>query len=106
MKPTAEQIKSEISRLREIMDKVPPTTRFGESNTDAIDAEIEVLENDLSEDDIYSSSCETEDEEDEKWSFRIRDLALAARRWMDGEDPESPSKGWEPLVESMQKKKK
>ena len=102
-KPTAEQIKAEISALEGIKGKVPRKTFFGDDNHEAIEADIEVLKNNLSDEAIYDRS-HTEDESDERhdddslWSEHAKDSALSARRWLDGDADESPSTGWKALV--------
>jgi hypothetical protein len=99
-KPTAEEIKVEIEKLREMKPKLPRTTKFGDDNHAAIDAEIEVLENDLDEDEIYSKGPEDEDHDDSEWSQHQMEAALYTRQWMEGEAEDgSPSEGWAPLVQ-------
>lgn len=99
--PTPREITAEISRLEEIRPVVRPYSMFGDDHKEAIDAQIEVLKDDISEDDIYERS-HNGDEDDEtnedKWPENVKDSALEARRWLDGDEKEPPSKGWEPLI--------
>ena len=89
--PTAKQIKKEADKLAKMKPQVRRTTAFGDDNHEAIDAQIRVLDEDMNEDEIYG-----EWEGDEN---RLRDNALEARRWMDGESEDgTPSYGWKDLV--------
>jgi len=107
MAPTGKEIRDEIAKLRELQKQVPPDTMFGDSNTAAIDAEIEVLEEDLTEDDIDDRSQKYEDDETEDaWPLRVRDMAVRVRQWLDGQEPDPPSRGWEGLVKTKENEKK
>lgn len=90
---TRKQIDAEIAALKEIKPKVRHFTAFGDDNHAAIDAQIEVLENDLDEDDIDNmdgAEFETENE-----VSAARDAAL----WRDGNfEGGSPSEEWGTLV--------
>lgn len=88
MKKTQTQISSEIKKLENIRPRIPALTGFGDSNNDAIDAEIEVMKKDMPEGRIWDKH-----EDDE----HTLNAALYARRWMDGEEDEAPSVGWRPL---------
>lgn len=103
MKPTPKQVEAEIAALQELKAKVPQRTCFGDSNRDGIEAQIEVLTQNLKEDAIWDRS-HTEDEDDARreddslWKESVRDHALDARRWLVGESEDgSPSEGWKPL---------
>jgi hypothetical protein len=91
MKPNQEQINAEIELLKEIKPKVRAYTMLGDDNRAAIQAAIEVLEKNLSGDDIW-----------DRWpgerDCHERGNADDARRWMDGEEKESPSEGWKTLI--------
>lgn len=87
-----EDIQTEITKLEELKDKVPAKTGFGESNIEAIEAQIEALRENLEEDDVedrYDAGDFTE---------RQRDNALEAIGWRNEDEDDSPSKGWEHLV--------
>ncbi len=87
--PTQEQIKKEIKALEEMQPKVKRFSSFGDDNHEAIDAQLDVLKNDL-----------TDDEIDEQYENHERSNAQDARLWLDGDgDPESPSEGWQGLVQ-------
>ena len=92
-RPTIKQSRAEAAKLREMKPKVRQYTAFNEDNHAAIDAQAEVIERLLSENDIYDTWESGEDP-----CQHTLDAALEARRWLDGEEDESPSSGWEPLA--------
>lgn len=96
--PTKAQIKAEAKKLAAMKPKVRRMTAFGDDNHAAIEAQIEVLENDLSEDDIYNRANEETAAAEELWTERQRENATHARQWMDGEEKESPSQSWAGLA--------
>lgn len=73
--PTDEQIKAEIAALREIKPRVRQQSTFGDNHHDAIDAQIEVLEN-------RWDDSETEENYPDEGS--VRDAALEACNWLQG----------------------
>lgn len=86
-------IEAEIQKLEELKTTVRPKTAFGESNVEAIEAQIDTLRNALEEDDVYDRLDAGDFDE------RQKDSALEAIEWRDTEsNDEPPSKGWEPLV--------
>lgn len=90
--PTEAQIKAEAIKLTKMRPKVRHFTAFGDNNRDAIEAQIAVLDGNLTIDEI-------EDKKEEgDWSENQRESATYARYWMDGDEPDSPSSGWAPLV--------
>ena|SRR5436190_13893208 len=98
-KPTKKQIAEEIKTLGEIKPKVPARTFFGDSNWEAIDAQIVTMELNYSTDTIYNRHNDEEPEEGE-WTAHERDSALDARRWLDGETADKPSKDWRVLIKT------
>ena len=114
--PTQDEITNEIAKLREIKPNVTRKSMFGDNHHDSIDAQIAVMVENLSESKIYDRSTDGTDDEtnEDKWKDNVKDSALEARRWMDGDQDNSPSKDWEPLLqnrpapsaESAPKKKK
>lgn len=90
MKPTPEEIKAEIAKLREMKPTVLRKSAFGDNHHDAIDAQIEVLEEDLILDTIYERF------DDEK--SNVLDSAVEANDWREGDIHESPSSNWQSLV--------
>lgn len=99
VQPTPEQVAAEIAALRDMMPRIRRMTGFGEDNHEAIEAQINVLEKRLDENDIYDRYQATNDdgEPDEEGNRHSLDNALDARRWLDGEKDEAPSIDWMPL---------
>jgi len=95
-KPTAEQIAAEAKKLREMKLKIPRRNAFGDDNWEVVGAQIEVLESNLSYDLMANRWGDTAAEED--YSEHVYDSASDARRWMDGEEKDSPTSAWAPLV--------
>lgn len=97
-KPTDKQVQTEIELLRAMKPKVRRTSSFGDNHHDAIEAQIEVLEKDMSEDSIFDRLEEEGEDDDAKWRQNVVDSALEARRWLDGDEKDVPSKGWKELM--------
>ncbi len=88
--PNDEQIKAEIAALKEIKPRVRKTSTFGDNHHDAIDAQIEVLENRWDDDQI---------EENYPDEGNVRDAAFDARNWLQGDgDSESIAADWKSLA--------
>ena len=85
------EIKAEIAALKAVKPRIPPSSSFGDDNIAQIDAQLDVLENRMSEDDIYGTF---DPENNPDSSQHALDGALDALRWMEGEEGESPSSGW------------
>ena len=97
--PTQEQINAEIAELKRIRPLIPQYTAFGDNNWDKVDAQIEVLENALSDIDIDNRTQADEDDDDEsKWSLEVAGNAREACDWMFGDSDEKPSENWASLV--------
>lgn len=79
---TQKQITKEIKALKAIRPKVRPRSMFGDDNLAALDAQIEVLERGLDDDDIYDRYDRTGSSE------YTLDAALQARQWIDDEEDE------------------
>jgi hypothetical protein len=93
--PTEKQIKAEIKKLKKMKPSVRMTSMFGDNHHDAIDAQIEVLEDwgfFFDYDAIYNK------EEEGEWKENVRSAAIAALDWMNGDEPMAPSEDWESLV--------
>lgn len=76
---TQKEIKEQIEKLKAIRPKIRPTSFFGDSNLDKLDAQVKVLEEGLDQDDIYDEW--PRDEED----MEVRMSAEEALNWLDGE---------------------
>ncbi len=89
-KPSDKQIQAELGTLKAYRGLVRRYSMFGEDNRAAVDAQIQVVEDSLSEDEVY------ERWEDEDY---LRDNALEMVQWLLGQgEPTSPSENWKPLV--------
>lgn len=84
---TKKAIAAEITRLRKLKPKVRRYSFFGDDNHVMIDAQISVLETNMSDYDIgrtFSGESQAE--------------AFNARDWLVGDAEKAPSKGWKELV--------
>lgn len=89
--PTMKQIKKEIKKLKEMKPNVRRTSIFGDNHHDAIDAQIEVLERNLSWSEVGESFESSPD--------NVREAALDAAYWLEGESEfKSLTEIWESLV--------
>jgi hypothetical protein len=99
MKPTQEQIAEEIAKLKAMKPTVIRSSVFGDNHWDAIDAQINVLENQWGDNRVYDKyPCQ--DEDDDGYPDNVRDAAYEAASWLNGEteEGESPSDNWQSLV--------
>ena len=92
MKKTQEEVDSEIERLKELSGHIRRYSLFGDDNEAALQAELNVLEAGLTEDDIgdYYDSSPT----------NVYDAAWFAMQWREGDtsaDEGSPADNWEHL---------
>ncbi len=108
-KPTKAEIKAEIKKLKAMKAFIPVKSMFGDNNHNSIDADIAVMEKNLTEEQIgerYLPRDEDGDDiEDDHESGKTADIEHSARMtryWMDGEKhgDGAPSKGWESLATS------
>ena len=91
-KPTEKQIESEIKKLAEMQQTVRPYSAFGDDHRAAIAAQIVVLEEQLTEDDVWDRYGEDAE--------NIRENAEEAARWLEGETEENTlSENWQSLVQ-------
>ena len=90
--PTEKQIESEIKKLAKIQQTVLPYSAFGDDHRAAIAAQIVVLEERLTEDDVWDRYGDDAE--------NIRENAEDAARWLEGETEEKTlSETWESLVQ-------
>jgi hypothetical protein len=83
------EIEDELANLKNLRDKVPQLTAFGDDNQEAIDAQVRVIEERLDYEDVL--------EEFEEEGDHILSHALTALEWLE-EDDVPPSEGWAELV--------
>ena len=81
---TNEEIKKEVEALKAIRPKVKPYSIFGDDNLANLDAQVNVLENNLDPDDIYEQYDHADASE------YVLEGALEADNWRSG-DSESDS---------------
>jgi hypothetical protein len=89
--PTNDEICLELTVLSSLKYTVPAHGMFGSDNLAALNAQIETIEKNLSEDQINANF------DLRRWADDQRSAALDARRWLDGED-DAPSTGWDYIV--------
>lgn len=94
--PTPEEITAEIAALKDLVTKVCVKNFFGDNNQDAIYAQIDVLEEVMDDDDVYSRFGEDAFLDDSEFSQHVLDNALQAARWLD-EGGVAMSDQWRPL---------
>jgi len=95
---TKEQIQTEIEALKIVRPNVRPRSAFGDDNLAALDAQVQVLENDWDNNDIYDEFDRCAIQES------VLESALYARQWInDEEDPDDGglAEGW-PLKEKSE----
>lgn len=89
-RPKKEEVLAEIEALKAIKPKVRPTNHFGDSNTEAIEAQLQVIAFDYKDRAIENRYGHKD---------YIRSAAFDARNWMDGEDLDvAPSESWKELI--------
>lgn len=96
---TREEIQSEIKNLRTIKPRVLRTSKFGDDHHAAIDAQIEVLENLLTEDEVCDRHDNAADDE-MFYADNEYDSGRDAANWLAGDEDDAPSEGWGSLIQS------
>ena len=87
-KKTAAEIVAEIKRLQAQRKLIPVLTLLGDDNLEALDAQVKVLIERMSEKSIWNYW------HDEVIDQRVRYNAMLAYWWMTGFENESPADGW------------
>lgn len=96
--PSKAEIRAEISTLRGFKSRVRRWTFFGDDNQASIAAQIAVLRDCLTYDQIYNKfGVSRADEQSGKDQPQAVSQAIDARQWLDAEG-ELPSAGWRPLL--------
>lgn len=92
------EIQSEIDQLASIKDKVRVRSMFGDDNRQAIAAQIKVLQQRMTRDQIEAEFGD--DGLEEGYSESIHMAAVDAFEWYQGlSDEVAPSESWAPLVQ-------
>ena len=91
---TQKEIKAEIEALKKIKPNVRKFSVFGDNHHNSIDVQIRVLDEQMDEVEVYEFA------EDEDWAENVRDCALEAVQWLEGEVDETPSEDWKGLLVS------
>jgi hypothetical protein len=97
---TDKQIQAEIDRLLAMKPQIRRYTMFGDDNWAKIDLMVKVLEDQMTEDDLMSYlDDEAEDlqmTDDQRCELESDGFHVIG--WMEGDEDESPSSGWECLM--------
>lgn len=98
MRPV-ELIQEQVNKLKEIKPSVRKTSAFGDNHHDAIDAQIDVLENKLTltKIDQHYGVDDTMEDEDEQ-PQNVYDAAVEAYEWLFERSEDLPSDGWKELI--------
>lgn len=100
-KPTDAEIDAEILKLKTMKPTILVSSVFGDNHHDAIDAQIDVLEERLDCDDVYDRYPSLDEDEDNGYPANVRDGAIEAAQWMEGENEDTPSFNWKDLVRNQ-----
>lgn len=97
---TPEEIATEIATLKKMKEGLRvKVSKFGDNHENAIDAQIQVLEDKMTEDQVcddHDNACEDEP----FFADNEFDNAVEAARWLwqtDSEEEEAPSDAWKSL---------
>lgn len=101
-KPNPDQVAAEIVQLKGLLPRVRPTSMFGDDNLAAIEAQITVLTERMSLDDVYGRFGEDAFLIEDEFDQYVLDSAISAHDWLHAllaEDEETPAKSWEDLAQ-------
>jgi hypothetical protein len=96
--PTTEQVREVVAKLKELKPRIRQFTYFGDDNRAAIQAQIDVLERGMDEDEVYDRW------DDGERDMHVRNSALSALQWYetgeieDADGENDLAEGWESLV--------
>ena len=97
--PSEKQIDAEIKKLKTLKPLIPEFTFFRDNNYEKIKAQIEVLKEGLTEEDVYDRF---EDSENPDKTADLVGDAIEAALWLIGEaEKDAPSKGWKELTKAQ-----
>lgn len=105
-KPTKKQINQQIAALKKMKPRVLRYSGFGDDHHAAIDAQIHVLKERLSTDDVYTKAddcamMECCGDDNINWQYEnVESAGLEAAKWLVGEsDDHLLTDGWKPLMD-------
>lgn len=85
-KPTKKQIEEQIKLLAEMKPRVMRRSGFGDDHHAAIDAQLVVLRERLTEDGVYDRfPCREESDSEDAVPMNVYESALEAAQWLQGE---------------------
>ena len=84
------QIDKEIAALKKMKPNVRRSSAFGDNHHAAIDAQIDVLERQLTEDQCWDEFADDRD--------NVQEAAREAAMWLAGDTDELPSDSWKDLL--------
>jgi hypothetical protein len=100
-KPTDKQIAAEIAALKKLKPRLRKSSVFGDDHHAAVDAQIAVLEERLSDGKIYDrfeSTGFTDIDHGEGRGDNVLSAAIDAQQWRDGDKEDKPSSEWRELT--------
>lgn len=96
---TPKEIKQETAALKKVRALLPKLSPHGHDNHACVDAQLEVLKYNMTEDTIYERGDAEVTVPKRFWTVDVRDSAEAALKWKLGESFEAPSVDWETMVQ-------
>jgi hypothetical protein len=104
--PTKKQIDQQLAALKKMKPRVLHYSGFGDDHHAAIDAQVNVLENRLSENDLYDKKDECYEQEcsgEDGINWHVDNIfegGVEAAKWLAGEsDFKTLTENWEPLMD-------
>lgn len=94
---TPKEIMTEIVALKCLKKRLPKLSPHGHDNHACVNAQIEVLNNTITEDDIFERGDEATPKA-KFWNADVRDSAESALKWKLGESFEAPAVDWETMI--------
>lgn len=95
---TAKEIKKEVAALKSVRALLPKLSPHGHDNHACVNAQIEVLTTDITEDQIFERGDVEATPKARVWMNDVRDSAEAALKWKLGVSFEAPSVDWETMI--------
>ena len=93
---TNDEVIAEAQKLADMKPSVRQRSNFGDDHHDAIEAQIRVLREGMTEDDIYTKFG---DESRDDFAQNVLDEALYAHWWVTGAEEMPASTVWKDLVQ-------